>query len=271
MAGGIIQDPTGAVFFLTTHILVPSNPEDLEQCTNTKDDDKCAYIGNVKHTDRKLGYCLVTVSDLVADSSAIAEAGDCFLKLPLSGPKDACLHPDIFEEQFSRLEVSFASRCLDNQIKWGMRKVFNREGRIPCVMLTQYDAEIIANEPIVGTWVYAKRTDNEGDAATIKRLNRRANSPYSPEVFRYYHVDKDSGASTRNANPLILVGLAVYTDFPDRWHYGMPVTLDVHNMYEILTDIYAKRDQLNDPRGEKTRPLEIGKGVREIWLRGIEG
>ncbi|KAI4869649.1 hypothetical protein F4820DRAFT_385786 [Hypoxylon rubiginosum] len=116
VAGGIVQDPNGAVFFMTTDRLIPSNQEDLEQNIDTSG-GTCAYIGHVKHTSRKLNYCLITISGSVADSKAIAESRDRFLTLPLDGPWGACWDREVIKGQLGRSWFDVATRTTRNEIK----------------------------------------------------------------------------------------------------------------------------------------------------------
>ncbi|XXG98358.1 hypothetical protein Hte_004681 [Hypoxylon texense] len=245
IAGGIVWDPNGAVFFMTTDRFIPSNQDDLEQHTDTSD-GTCAYVGHVKHTSRTPSYyCLITINDSVADSRAIAESRDRFLALPLDGPRGACWSREVIEGR--------------NEIKWGERRTVDQaERRAPHVMHVRYLPEISAGGwTLLGMWVYARRGRGRGsssssnDAATNPKLDRRGNGPYGPEISRYCPVDTASGASTHSSSSLVLIGHTAHSEYPDRWFDGMPVQVEIQGLYEVLMEIQARGDQLNDPRGVK--------------------
>ncbi|KAI1399370.1 hypothetical protein F4819DRAFT_465480 [Hypoxylon fuscum] len=260
-AGGIVEDPDGTLFFLTSDQFVPLPSHELERYTDTND-GTCACIGSVKHTSRRLHYTMITINDSVADSASIDNAKNDNVSVASKDAFGAALNTICLKHQLAYEDKRVMARTQHNDIIKGrvgclIRKGHRHSPSQDNYMMAAFESNSAGNDQVdTGMWVYTRRpkgSEECGSDRTIdETIHKLDSGSYSPGVFRYYPKDTYHG-TLEDPNPLILVGHVVEVHRQGLDHEG-PVEAKIHDLYDIFTDIFVEKGKLNDPCGTGKKP-----------------
>ncbi|KAI1377577.1 hypothetical protein F4677DRAFT_41247 [Hypoxylon crocopeplum] len=263
-AGGVIEDPDGELFYLTSdQLTLPARGQSAELYQDTFDKG-CVCVGHVKHTNTDLHYALVTVDGIASeDSRKIAK----YYHMTASGRNSfkVALHPVVLKYQHTKSDLLVMARTRHDEIIRGRITSLPKKTMIPASLgrSEQMVARFSSAHPLekieAGMWVYARREGvgvgkSREAVDTDGKLNRLDPGPYPSGTFRYV---PPGNATPVVPNPLVLIGHIVEVRGGGRMDPDAPVEAVVQSAYEVLAELFVQRGRLNYPSIGRPIPPDV--------------